>query len=176
MSSLRYRLAGNRLDRLAVQIGGPGASVRGQWPVLLVSLVAVFACFYALGRIVDTGGRARVAAPGALHAASVDAAIPHALSGGSPTAGAVPGAIAPAPAPSRSRAGKAGQSTTTLAQPTVTTLTTTSAPAPERQSSEAAHTEVTPPARPSNGSASSGQRAAAGKGAPSGGVSFDSSE
>jgi hypothetical protein len=176
MSSVRYRLAGSRLDRLAVRIGGPGASLRGQWPVLLVSLAAVFACFYALGRIVNTGGPARVAAPGALQAASVDAAIPHALSGGSPTAGAVPGAIAPAPAPSRSPAGAAGQSTTTLVQPTVTTLTEPATPTPERQSSEPTRTEATPPSRQGNGSASSGQRVAAGKSTPSGGVSFDSSE
>jgi hypothetical protein len=179
MSSLRYRLAGSRLDRLAVQIGGPGASLRGQWPVLLVSLAAVFACFYALGSIVDRGSSARVVAPGALPAASVDAAIPHALSGGSPTAGAVPGAIAPAPAPSPARAGKPGQRAATLPQSTLTTVTETPAPTPVPQSSAAApqsaRTEATPPSRSSSGSPSSGQRAA-GKGTPSGGVSFDSSE
>jgi hypothetical protein len=177
MSSLRYRLAGSRLDRMAVQIGGPGASLRGQWPLLLVSLAAVFACFYALGSIVDTGSSARVAAPGALPAASVDAAIPHALSGGSPTAGAVPGAIAPAPAPAR--AGKPGQRAATLPQSTLTTITETPAPTPVPQSSAAApqsaRTEATLPSRSSSGSPSSGQRAA-GKGTPSGGVSFDSSE
>jgi hypothetical protein len=179
MSGARHGLAGARLDRLAVRIGGPGASMRGQWPLLVVSMAAVFACFYAIGRVVNTGSGATAPTPGVLQAAAVNAAIPHALSGGSPIAGAVPGAIAPPPrrvAPARSRAGTA----VTLAGSFTTTTTATQTPAPiaaPQSSSAAPETvgkEASPPSR-SSGAASSGHRTATRSGS-SGGVSFDSSE
>ena len=40
-----------RHEWLGVRIGGPGASMKGQWPTLLVAVAVVFACFFALGRL-----------------------------------------------------------------------------------------------------------------------------
>jgi hypothetical protein len=183
MNGARNGLAGGRLDRFAVRIGGPGASLRGQWPVLVVSMAAVFACFYAIGRVVDTDSSSTpVAAPSTLQAASVDAAIPHALSGGSPTAGAVPGAIAPAPPSPRPRArslgSAAGLRAAAITPSLPTTATRTSAPISAPQSASAApqtvSKEASLPSR-SSGPASSGHGTATRK-SSSGGVLFDSSE
>lgn len=170
MNRARAGLAGSRLDRLAVQIGGPSASIKGQWPVLLVSLAAVFACFYALGRLVNSGAEAPVEAPASLQATKVNAAIPLALSGSSPIAGAVPVAIAPAPTRrprARSLPSTTGLSASTFAPTLTATPVRASAPLAESKSPsaapEAVRTKASAPSRPSSSS-------------PSGGTAFDSSE
>lgn len=93
MNGVREALYDLRYRWLDVRIGGAGATMSGQWLVLAAALVVVFACFFAIGRLFHTG----TASPAAAPSAQVDAggrAIPRALSGGSPAAGAVPVSIA----------------------------------------------------------------------------------
>jgi hypothetical protein len=53
--SLRYRWPGERA-------GGPGAAMRGQWAVLTLSMLVVFGAFFAVGRLMHTGGSAATVA------------------------------------------------------------------------------------------------------------------
>ena len=55
MSTVRNTLNVVRYDWLGVRIGGPGASMRGLWPVLIVALLVVFGCFFAIGRLFAGG-------------------------------------------------------------------------------------------------------------------------
>ena len=56
MSTVRNTLNVVRYDWLGVRIGGPGASMRGLWPMLIVTLLVVFGCFFAIGRLLAGGG------------------------------------------------------------------------------------------------------------------------
>jgi hypothetical protein len=95
IDEFRYRWIG-------VRIGGPDATLRGHWALLSVSLLVVFACFFAMGRLrTGSGAGSPAAAPSAAVGPSGQPAIPTGLSGGSPIAGAVPVAITVKPRPRR---------------------------------------------------------------------------
>jgi hypothetical protein len=110
MNGVRDAMYNLRYQWLSVRIGGPGATLRGQGAVLSVSLLLVFGCFFAVGRLRHSGGAVPASAPSALEAPDGQGAVPAGLSGGSPIAGAVPVAIAvkphprPAPQPAVSEA------------------------------------------------------------------------
>jgi hypothetical protein len=176
---------------LGLRVGGPGATMRGHWTLLAVCMTVVFAAFFAIGRVTRGGAAAgsRAEAPAAVQSSSGQAAIPSALSGGSPTAGAVPVDIVPPPRPRhvtqaqpRTRAPVAEAPAATLTTPTSTVqpavsqsraaapVETAPAPAPSRPVQQAAapsHAAV-----PSHSQSSSG----GGGGEGGGGASFDSSE
>jgi uncharacterized membrane protein YgcG len=179
MSGVRNALDTLRYDWLGASIGGPEASMRGQWLTLIVSALLVFGCFFAIGRM-RSGSSSQVGGS-AQTAFSEHAAIPGALHGGSPAAGAVPVAIAtpPPPPPSRSassaesvRAAEAASSFAAEASRTVTPIVPVeSAPAPEPRPTVAKR-----PAR-SGRSGGGGHRSGGGRsGSAGGGGSFDSSE
>jgi hypothetical protein len=99
VNSMRDTVDDFRYRWLSVRIGGPDATLQGHWAVLSVSLLVVFACFFAVGRlgIGGGGGGSTSAAPSALVGPSGQPGIPAGLSGGSPIAGAVPVSIAVKP-------------------------------------------------------------------------------
>jgi hypothetical protein len=174
MSNVRNALNAVRYDWLGVRIGGPGATMRGLWPMLIVTMIVVFGCFFAIGRVF-----AHVSTPTENSAAPVKhAAIPGGLNGGSPVAGEVPNSIS-APPPQRKTVPPGG---TAVLRAT----------APSQVEGQGAETSVAPPegtagsqsfpaqssagAAGSSGSGSSGSSSggSGGHAAPSG--SFDSSE
>jgi len=191
MSSMRQAIDELRYRWVGVRIGGPDATMRGQWAVLSVSLVVVFACFFAIGRLRAGGSAASpAAAPSALARPSGQPAIPTGLSGGSPIAGAVPVAIAVQPrrpavapqaktelqtaTPSQSLNGEASRSESTVSE-----SQSSSAPAPEPEAaSRPLPTKASAPSPTGGGSGSSGQRPAtrSSQSSGGGGASFDSSE
>jgi hypothetical protein len=153
MESLRrgYARGGGR-------IGGPGATMAGHWPALIVSVIVVFACFFALGRAGRGGEAVHAEVPSTLLAAtSVRAEIPVGLAGGPLLEGAIPLAArvrpkvaprrtAPAPSsgtnlnasvPAQSLAAEAPQEPTPAPAPTVPSSATSPPPAtsPTRSSS-----------------------------------------
>jgi hypothetical protein len=179
MSSMRNTLNVVRYDWLGVRIGGPGASMRGLWPVLILACAFVFGCFFAVGRL-SAGG----AAPpeGSSAAPVARAVIPSELRGGSPIAGKVPSAIAEPPprrrpvpttvagalsatAPSQSLTGEVAGGEASLSSPAER------APAAEPAPSEA----PAPSQAPARTGSATGSKGGSG-GTPSGGGSFDSSE
>ena len=107
MNSMRDTVDEFRYRWLSVRIGGPDATLQGHWVVLSVSLLVVFACFFAVGRLgIGGGGRGSTsAAPSALVGPSGQAGDSRGLSGGSPIAGAVPVSIAVKPRRPAVRAG-----------------------------------------------------------------------
>ncbi|HEX3910157.1 MAG TPA: hypothetical protein VHW67_05585 [Solirubrobacteraceae bacterium] len=179
MSAVRNALDTLRYDWLGASIGGPETSMRGQWLTLIVSALLVFGCFFAIGRM-RSGSSSQVGGS-ALTAFSEHAAIPGALHGGSPAAGAVPVAIATPPPPPPSpitsnaesvRAAEAARSFAAEASRTVApgaTAPEESAPAPEPKP-----TVAKTPAR--SGGSGGGHRSGGGSGSAGGGGSFDSSE
>ncbi len=185
MSAVRNTLNFVRYDWLGVRIGGPGASIRGVWPALIVAILLVFGCFFAIGRLLADQ---RTPAEGSSAASVERAAIPGELHGGSPVAGKAPISIAPPP-PRRKpvpAGGTAVSSTTALSQ---TPSGEASSPASGVQvesspASEPVPTEASAPPAASGGSDSSGagsggaSRSNGGSGghAPPSGGSFDSSE
>jgi hypothetical protein len=184
VSAVRRAVVNMRYESLGVRIGGPGASMKGQWPMVLLAAVVVFACFFAIGRL-GSAGTSHSESSAALRAFSGRAAIPGGLRGDSPIAGSVPSAIAPQPArsaaaPAASASGEA--STATQPQPLAENARTSS-PGSTTQAApvlESAPVKTSTPVAPSpqHGS-SSGQPSSSGGGAhpsaPTGG-SFDSSE
>jgi hypothetical protein len=187
MSTMRQAIDNLRYRWLDIRIGGPDATLRGQWVVVSLSLVLVFACFFAIGRFRAGGGASSpAAAPSALAGASGRAAIPAGLSGGSPIAGAVPVAIAVKPRrPTVQPESSAELQTSTSAQSFSAETARSESPESEAQSSSEpapepaptpVPTRVSTPPQGGGGSASSGNRAAKGGSRPSGGGSFDSSE
>jgi hypothetical protein len=106
IDSVRYERLGGRLgerirrlgDRFDVRIGGPEATIEGHWAALIVSMIVVFACFFAIGRAMHTGGSAPGEAPSTRQAAPGRVAIPAALAGAPPTEGTIPTAIVTAAA------------------------------------------------------------------------------
>jgi trimeric autotransporter adhesin len=185
MSTLRYRW-------LDVRIGGPAATMRGQWRVVIGATLLVFGCFFAIGRLSSTSGSAQISAT-ATEAPSSRPAVPAGLSGGPPTAGAVPTAIIarPTPAPSATKAAADASPTTTVVpsavQPTTLTQSTpraapVSSPTPANKPAPASATEQTSPKTGGTGSGSStaSPKPASSHSTPSSGSSengsFDSSE
>jgi hypothetical protein len=181
MNGVRESLFNLRYRWLGVRIGGPGASMRGQWLALAAAVLVVFACFYAVGRFLHAGGGAAPGAPSAL-AGAAPSAIPAGLSGGSPVAGAVPVAIAVKPRPR-----PAVQVETNLRAvarvPTFSAEASVGSPSSEQQSpsvaseepsSEAPAVETSKPSRHKGESASARRRARGSQ--PSGRVTFDTSE
>lgn len=174
-----------RHDWLDVRIGGPSASMKGQWPTLLAAAALVFGCFFAIGRF-SSASTSHDEPSSALRAFSGRAAIPGGLRGNSPIAGSVPSAIAPRPARSAvAPAGSAGSNASTAAQPQPLAENASRASAPSSTTQAAPVIQPVPikastpvAASPQHGS-SSGQPSNSGGGAhpasPSGG-SFDSSE
>lgn len=178
MSGVREALYDLRYRWLGVRIGGADATMRGQWLVLSVSLVVVFACFFAVGRFFHTGAASSAAAP----SAQVDVggrAIPSALSGGSPAAGAVPVSIAVQP---RVQPTSSEAQVTVATTPRVIGGEASSGEAPVSQASPVTEPEPEPThtgAAPSKSKSPSTRRAAperARKSRPSTGATFDTSE
>jgi hypothetical protein len=188
MSEMRQAIDEFRYRWLNVRIGGPDATLRGQWVVLSVSLLVVFACFFAVGRLRSGGGSTSPsAAPSALVAPSGQPAVPTGLSGGSPIAGAVPVAIAVKP---RSRSASqpvasADLRAVTPAQSFTAQVARSETPAAESQpvgarreaAPEPPPAKVSAPAQNGGASGSSGQSPTKGASqSSSGGFSFDTSE
>jgi hypothetical protein len=154
--------------------------MRGQWRVLVVAVLAIFACFFAIGRL-SSPGRAVPAGATATEAPSSHPAIPSGLSGGPTAAGSVPAAIVPRPHPKPRVTASPSQAAptpvvvdsfpaqaSTPAAPSVSQhVTPTSSPAP-------ASAEATKPA--TSGGASGQSGGSASPSASSGNGSFDSSE
>jgi hypothetical protein len=186
MSTVRRALFNARYDRFAVRIGGPDASMKGQWPTLLLASVVVFAGFFAIGRL-GTSGTSHGEPSSALRAFSGRAAIPGGLRGDSPIAGSVPSAIAPRPARSAASSGHSASSEASAAakpQPLAENASGASTPSPSTQVApvvQPAPVKASTPvaASPQPSSSASQPSSSGGGGAhpstPSGG-SFDSSE
>jgi uncharacterized membrane protein YgcG len=182
MSVMRNTLNAARYDWLGARIGGPGASMRGQWPVLIVAAVVVFGCFFAIGRLFAGGP-----GPGkGSSAARVSrAVIPGQLQGGPPIA-AVPSSIAAPPPRRRARParrfesqrvttpGQAFAGETTSTEPSSATQPESVPAAPPPEPSRASSGTGPPAGGPSAGKPSAGR--AGGGAASGGGGSFDSSE
>lgn len=107
VNALRDTVDTFRYRWLSLPIGGSGATLRGRWTALGLSMLVVFACFFALGRHMASSTASSGGAPAELEGAAGQATIPAELSGGSPSAGAVPVAIVarPRPAPRTPRQG-----------------------------------------------------------------------
>jgi hypothetical protein len=186
MSAVRRAFLDARYERLAVRIGGPDASMKGQWPTLLLAALVVFACFFAIGRI-GAGGASHGEPSSALRAFSGRAAIPGGLRGDSPIAGSVPSAIAPRPARSAASTGHSPSSEASAAaqpQSLAENASGTSTPSPSTQVAPAVQPAPVkasaPVAASPQPSSSAGRPSSSGGGgahpsSPSGG-SFDSSE
>jgi hypothetical protein len=192
MTSVRQVLDSVRYERLGVRIGGQSATVEGQWLVLIISMLVVFACFFAIGRLVHVGGGATHAeAPSTLHAPAGRAEIPGGLDGPSPIEGAIPVAIAApptreAPAQPRPQSISTGAQLSSVA-PAQSFTAESASPASESQPSSAPASEPEPaPVQASTPSSSGGGSGSSSHGSatggthspkrPSGGGSFDSSE
>jgi hypothetical protein len=181
MNTVRRAVVNVRYEWLGVRIGGPGASVKGQWPALLAAALVVFACFFAIGRL-SLPSAPRGETSSALRAFSKDAAIPGGLHGESPIAGTVPDAIAAQPsrsavAPNAST--PVGSSTTAVTQPLAENASRTLAPSVTTQAPPSV--EPTPaPAGPSPKHSASAPRPTSPSGgahsSPSRSGSFDNSE
>lgn len=184
MNGVREALFNVRYRVFGVRIGGPGASMRGQWLALVVAMLVVFGCFYAAGRFLHSGGGSGPGAPSALAGAG-PSAIPAGLSGGSPVAGAVPVAIAVKPRPQltvkapveTNLPGVAPVQTFSSEEASAVSLSSgeqqPSSTAGEEASSEAP-AKTSKPSRRKGESASARRRARASQ--PSGPVTFDTSE
>jgi translation initiation factor IF-2 len=183
IDTLRYRWLGP-------SSGGVSALLSGRWIAAAVAALAVFACFFAIGRTTRSAvAPAATTAATQLEAAASGAPIPVGLSGQPPVAGAVPAAILLKPRPAvRSR--KARRAAVRPAR-TATQVTTTAVAAPETQTAPAASSVQPKPAPRSepgptpvpasspstSGGSGSQKKAAAGSGGKSsGGGSFDTSE
>jgi uncharacterized membrane protein YgcG len=184
MSTQRNSLDVVRYDWLGVRIGGPGASMHGSWPVLIVAILVVFGCFFAVGRLSTGSGSPK---QGSSAAPVARAAVPGKLRGGTPIPAEVPSAIAEPP---RRRAAPARR--TEAVRPTApfavaggTTTTSAASPTEAAPAQEAVPTQASTQSSgggsSSSGSSSGGGSAGTGAGAGSGGAatgggSFDSSE
>jgi hypothetical protein len=178
MNTVRRAVVNARYDWLGgVRIGGPGASMKGQWPTLLVAAAVVFACFFVVGRL-GSASSPHGETSSALRAFSGHAAIPGGLRGDSPIAGSVPSAIGARPSPvvapaavaasGRSRAG-------TPAQPLAGSATQAVAPSVTQAAPVVKAVPVQAPAPSAQHSGASSQGGTAHQPSSSSG-SFDSSE
>ncbi|HEX4483517.1 MAG TPA: hypothetical protein VH081_06985 [Solirubrobacteraceae bacterium] len=182
MSTVRHAMTTLRYRWLDVRIGGPAATMRGQWRVLVVAIALIFACFFAIGRLTSSGAADAVSAT-ATEAPSSRPAIPSGLSGGPPTAGAVPAAIVPKPRPTPRASTTAAQAPTPVVVSSLPVQVSTQATpvvAPTTRASSPAPAEATKQAAPTSSGGSSGGAGRSGgsapSSAPSGNGSFDSSE
>jgi hypothetical protein len=177
MSTVRNTLNVVRYDWLGVRIGGPGASMRGLWPVLIVALLVVFGCFFAIGRLFAGGGSPL---EGSSAAPVAHAAIPSALHGGSPIAGEVPNSIAEPPPQRRAKPARGAEVLRATAPSQAFAGETASTEASSGTRLESAPAQAPEPSRASPGTGSSAGKPSAARasgGAASGsGGSFDSSE
>jgi hypothetical protein len=177
MSAVRNTLNVVRYDWLGVRIGGPGASMRGLWPVLIVALLVVFGCFFAIGRLLAGGGSPL---EGSSAAPVAHAAIPSALRGGSPIAGEVPASIAEPPPQRRAKPARGAEVLRATAPSQAFAGETASTEASSGTRLESAPAQTPEPSRASPGAGSSAGKPSAtrasGGAASGGGGSFDSSE
>jgi len=176
MSTVRNTFNVVRYDWLGVRIGGPGASMRGLWPVLIVALLVVFGCFFAIGRLFAGGGSPL---EGSSAAPVAHAAIPSGLQGGSPIAGKVPSSIVEPPPQRRAKPARGAEvlRATAPSQAFAGETASTETSSPTRL--ESAPAQAPEPSRASTGAGSSGKPSAArasGGAASGSGGSFDSSE
>jgi hypothetical protein len=185
MSTPRDSLDAVRYDWLGVRVGGPGATMRGSWPVLLAAMLAVFGCFFLIGLLSAGKGSPK---RGSWAAPVARAAVPGKLGGESPIPAGVPSAIAQAQqrsvAPTRT-SGVIRQTAPFVGAGATTTTTATSASSPAEtpvaQEAAPAQHSTQPTESHSSGSSSGGGSAGAAAGpgprhAAAGGGSFDSSE
>jgi hypothetical protein len=184
---MRDALYSIRYDWLDVRIGGPDATMRGRWPMLLASVAVVFACFFALGRIGSPGTK-QLEVSSTLGAVSGGPAIPAGLRGDSPIAGDVPDGVAARAARARSTAVATpvktstsaivvpARSLTVVSRPAPSADTQTQTPAPV--ASQPAPTGTSTPTGTSGGSSHAGPSTpgASSQSQSSAGGSFDSSE
>jgi len=176
MSTVRNTLNVVRYDWLGVRIGGPGASMRGLWPVLIVALLVVFGCFFAIGRLFAGGGSPL---EGSSAAPVAHAAIPSGLQGGSPIAGEVPSSIAEPPPQRRAKPAGGAEVLRATAPSQAFAGETASTEASSGTRLESAPAEAPERSRASTGAGSAGKPSAArasGGAASGSGGSFDSSE
>jgi hypothetical protein len=182
VNTVRRAVETARYDWFSVRVGGPGASMRGQWPTVLIAAVLVFGCFFAIGRV----GRASAPhgeASSALRAFSRQAAIPGALNGKSPIAGSVPSEIAGRPSlavPVQAAPANGESRTLTSVQPFADNASHTLAPSVQTQTTPAVESAPVKTSAPSAArGGSSGKPTGSGGAAhqpSSHGGSFDSSE
>jgi len=182
VNTVRRAVETARYDWFSVRVGGPGASMKGQWPTVLIAAVLVFGCFFAIGRLASASAP-HGEASSALRAFSRQAAIPGALNGKSPIAGSVPSAIAArssvgvpvqaVPANGESRA-------LTPAQPLADNASQTLAPSAQTQTTPAVESGLVKTSAPSAAPGDSSGKPSGSGGAAhqpsSRGGSFDSSE
>jgi hypothetical protein len=186
MSTPRNSLDAVRYDWLGVRIGGPGASMSGSWPVLIVAILVVFGCFFAVGRLSGGSGSPK---QGSSAAPVARAAVPGKLRGGTPIPAEVPSAIAEPPrrraAPARRTEAVHPTAPFAVAGGTTTTTTSAGSPTEAALAQEAVPTQASTQSSgggsPSSGSSSGGGSAGSGAragsgGSAAGGGSFDSSE
>jgi hypothetical protein len=184
VNAVRNAVNSVRYEWLGARIGGPDASIRGQWLTLIASAVFVFACFFAIGHV-RAGGGSSGGGSSASPAYAAEAPIPEGLRGGSPIAGAVPSAIAtpPRPQPVKVAAAPAGGGAP-AAPAQLLAAEARQAFAPRVEPRAASVPQAAPQPTPSEAPApSGGHSGSAGKGSgggstggQSGGGSFDSSE
>jgi hypothetical protein len=182
VNTVRRAVETARYDWLSVRVGGPGASMRGQWPTVLIAAVLVFGCFFAIGRL-GSASPPRGEASSALRAFSRQAAIPGALNGKSPIAGSVPSEIAARPSlgvPVQAAPANGESRPLIPAQPLAGNASQTLAPSVQTQTTPAVETAPIKTSAPSAArGGSSGKPSGSGSAAhrpSSRGGSFDSSE
>ncbi len=182
MNGVREALYDLRYRWLGVRIGGADATMRGQWLVLSVALVVVFACFFAIGRFFHTGAASSSAAAPSAQVDAGGRAIPSALSGGSPAAGAVPVSIAVKPRAEPAAQPASGEVQLSVTTPRVLAGEATTGEAPVSQASPVTVSKPEPTrtgaTRRKSESASSrhAARERARQSQPSTGATFDTSE
>jgi hypothetical protein len=176
MSAVRNTLNAVRYDWLGLRIGGPGESMRGQWPVLLVAALVVFGCSFAVGHLF-AGGTASSPREGSPAAPVSRAAIPIGLAGTSPLA-PVPSSVAepppPPPKPARRRGAQALRAGAPTQASSGEAAVTEATPQAESEPTPAPEAKSAPAPTSSGGGGSSGAKRSGGS--HSGGGSFDSSE
>jgi len=185
VSTPRDSLDAVRYDWLGVRVGGPGATMRGSWPVLIVAMLVVFGCFFVIGLLSAGNGSSK---QGSWAAPVARAPVPGKLGGEAPIPAGVPSAIAQPP-----RRSVAPPRTTGTVHQTppftggTTTKTSASSPPETPVAQEAAptqhSTQSTGESRSNKGSSGSSGGGSAGapagprpSRAAAGGGSFDSSE
>lgn len=175
MSAVRNALNAARYDWLGVRIGGPGASMQGLWPALIVTIALVFGAFFLVGRLLANGG---IPGEGSSAAPLTHAAIPGGLKGGSPIAGDVPSAIT-SPPPRRKQSPASGAAVLRATAPSRTFTPEASSGSVASASPEQSAPVSEPAPSPAPASTGAGSHASGGGGAhggANGGGSFDSSE
>jgi hypothetical protein len=182
VSTPRDSLDAVRHDWLGVRFGGPGATMRGSWPVLIAAMLVVFGCSFAIGLLSAGNGSSKQGSAAAL---VTRAALPGKLGGDTPIPAGVPSAIAQPPRRSvaRPRTTSTVHRTAPFTGATTTTKTSAGSPPETPVAQEAVPTQPsTQSTGESHSNKSSGGESAATPAGPrpgraaAGGGSFDSSE